>query len=208
MRPALVRVILSLLVTLPMACGPSRINPSALRDGDIVFQTSRSSQSRAIQLATRSAYSHMGILFLRNEQWMVYEAVQPVKWTPFERWVQRGVGGHVVVKRLKEGERRLTPQILARMKAVGSRFQGRPYDLTFEWSDDRLYCSELVWKIYKEGAGIELGSLQVLGDFDLSHPAVQAKLQERFHGQPPLDEPVISPQRMFESPELETIVQR
>src|SRR5437867_163185 len=24
-----------------------------------------------------------------------------------------------------------------------------PYDLTFEWSDDKIYCSELVWKVYE-----------------------------------------------------------
>ncbi len=32
-----------------------------LRDGDIVFQTSRSEQSIAIKKATHSQYSHMGI---------------------------------------------------------------------------------------------------------------------------------------------------
>jgi hypothetical protein len=37
-----------------------------LRDGDIIFQTSRSEQSTAIQKATRSQYSHMGIAFFRN----------------------------------------------------------------------------------------------------------------------------------------------
>ena len=32
----------------------------------------------------------------------------------------------------------------------------KDYDLYFEWSDDKIYCSELVWKIYKNGADIEL----------------------------------------------------
>jgi hypothetical protein len=82
---------------------------------------------------------------------------------------------------------------------------GRDYDIYFEWSDDRIYCSELVWKIYKSAAGIEIGSLQKLKDFDLSHPLVQEKIKERFGGHPPLDEIVISPASIFDSDLLFTV---
>ncbi len=194
--------------SLSISCQTGSVDLSKLKDGDIVFQASRSSQSKAIQAATHSPYSHMGILFWNDHQWMVLEAVQPVKWTPFDRWTARGTGGHLVLKRLKNRDARLTAPILARMKHVGMRLLGKPYDLTFEWSDDRIYCSELVWKIYQEGAAIEVGSLQRLKEFDLTHPAVWAKLRERYRDRPPMDEPVISPQRMFESPELETILQQ
>ena len=53
-----------------------------LRDGDIIFQTSRSEQSFAIQKATRSQYSHMGIVFFRNGSSHVYEAINTVQYTP------------------------------------------------------------------------------------------------------------------------------
>ena len=49
------------------------------------------------------------------------------------------------------------------MKNEGEKFKGKNYDLTFEWSDDKIYCSELIWKIYKRSTGIEIwieGSLQ------------------------------------------------
>ena len=91
------------------------------------------------------------------------------------------------------------------MKAIGDKYKGKHYDLYFEWSDDKIYCSELVWKIYKEAVGIELGKLTTLGDFDLSHPLVQAKIKERFKGDLPLNELVISPAAMFESTELLTV---
>jgi len=200
--------LVAILTAFAVSCGLTAADPSVLKEGDIVYQTSRSSQSQAIQLATHSEYSHMGILFQKEGQWVVLEAVQPVKWTPLKRWIERGLHGHVVIKRLKNRDARLTTQVLARMKQAGQRYLGRPYDLTFEWSDDRIYCSELVWKIYQEGAGIEIGALQTLRDFDLTHPAVQAKLLERYQGRPPLAEPVISPNRMFESPELETILKQ
>ena len=58
------------------------------------------------------------------------------------------------------------------------------------------------------GLGRRLGRLQHLRDFDLSHPAVQAKLRERYGNQLPLNETVISPVSLFDSPELVTVLNR
>jgi hypothetical protein len=175
------------------------------RDGDIVFHTSRSSQSLAIQLATNSRYSHMGIVYLRDGEPFVFEAVQPVKLTPLAAWIERGDNGHFVAKRLKDADARLTVDALRQMRAVGEQFSGKDYDLYFEWSDERIYCSELVWKIFDRGAGIQLGERQTIADFDLSHPAVQAKIEERYGDRIPLDEVVISPAAIFDAAVLETV---
>ena len=64
-----------------------------LRDGDLIFQTSLSGQSRAIQEATGSKYSHCGIIYRDGCDYFVYEAVQPVKSTPLAQWIARGKGG-------------------------------------------------------------------------------------------------------------------
>src|SRR5512136_1463601 len=109
-----------------------------LRDGDIIFQTSQSAQSIAIQKATHSKYSHMGIVFIRDGKPYVYEAIKTVQYTPLKEWVARGEGGHYVVKRLENADRMLTPQGMAKFREVATRFQGKPYDLTFEWSDSRM----------------------------------------------------------------------
>lgn len=189
------------------ACGNSPPFEAKLRDGDIIFHESRSSQSRAIQLATKSRYSHMGMVYRQHGAWFVYEAVQPVKLTPLRQWIDRGRGGHFVVKRLRRSEL-LTPSVLSRMKTVGAKYRGKPYDLYFEWTNQRIYCSELVWKIYKEAAGVEIGRLQMLRDFDLSNPLVQEKLHERYGKRIPLEEPVISPSAMFDSSELVEVFRR
>ena len=198
---------LAALIVMCAACGNAPRFETSLRDGDIIFHESRSSQSRAIQLATKSRYSHMGILYREGDAWFVYEAVQPVKLTPLQQWVDRGRGGHFVVKRLRHSEL-LTPSVLARMKKVGERYRGKPYDLYFEWSNQRIYCSELVWKIYKEAVGVEIGRLERLRDFDLSNPVVEKKIRERFGDHIPLDEPVISPAAIFDSNELVEVVRR
>jgi hypothetical protein len=181
---------------------------ATLHEGDLIFHTSLSAQSKAIQLATHSPYSHCGLLYKTNGEWQVFEAVQPVKLTPLARWVARGQGQHFVVKRLRDAQTALTPAALGRLRAAGQPMLGHPYDLAFEWSDERIYCSELIWKVYDRGLHRHLGQLQQLRDFDLSHPAVQAKLRERYGAQLPLSEPVISPASIFSSPELVTVVRR
>lgn len=176
-----------------------------LRDGDIIFHTSRSSQSAAIQRATHSRYSHMGMILHRDGKLFVYEAVSPVRYTPLDRWIARGEGGRYVVKRWRDADTKLDAKAVQRLRKAALRFEGRPYDLAFEWSDTRIYCSELVWKAYREALGIEIGATQRLADFDLDDPVVKAKLRERYGATIPLDETVISPQAMFDSALLVTV---
>jgi uncharacterized protein YycO len=176
-----------------------------IQNGDIIFQTSTSDQSKAIQIATGSQYSHMGIIYKQENDFFVYEAVQPVKMTALNDWIKRGENGHFVVKRIKNSDGLLTPETLTKMKQIGEKFNGKDYDLYFEWSDSKIYCSELVWKIYKEAVGIEIGKLEKLGDFNLTDNVVKHKLVERYGESIPKDELVISPASMFDSENLETI---
>lgn len=68
--------------------------------------------------------------------------------------------GKFVVKRLKNAEEVLNEKALLKMKDIGNQFTGKDYDINFEWSDNKIYCSELIWKIYKRGAGLEIGKLE------------------------------------------------
>ena len=179
-----------------------------LQEGDIIFQSSMSGQSHAIQLATRSKYSHCGVIFKEGNEYFVYEAVQPVKKTPLAKWITHGDDNHYVVKRLKEHEKHLTKESLKKLKKEIQAFMGKDYDLTFEWDDQRIYCSELVWKGYERATGLEVGKLQELKEFDLTHPIVKQKLKERYGKNIPMNETVISPGAIFESELLELVVEK
>jgi uncharacterized protein YcfL len=85
MKKLLVFAVLGLLYLV----GCSDCLADQLRDGDIVFQASRSEQSIAIQKATHSPYSHMGIVFLGNGSPYVYEAIKTVQYTPLRKWVDQ-----------------------------------------------------------------------------------------------------------------------
>ncbi|MDV2438504.1 YiiX family permuted papain-like enzyme [Acinetobacter gerneri] len=170
--------------------------------GDIIFQTSKSTQSLAIQKATHSPYSHMGMLVYKSGQLWVLEAVQPVKYTPFQQWVNRGVGQRYTVKRLYKN---LNPVQQQKLQIAAEQYLGQPYDLYFEWSDRSIYCSEIVWKAYNQALNIQLAPLQQLKDFDLSDPAVKKLMQQRYGKNIPLQEKVISPDALLHSKYLITV---
>ena len=203
MKHFLLLVLISLIFA---SCEKSTSQTSNLKNGDLIFQTSLSSQSKAIQVATHSEYSHCGIIYIESGKSYVFEAVQPVKLTPLKDWIERGKNGHYVVKRLKDESHINKPENLKKLKHVGESFKGKSYDLTFEWSDEKIYCSELIYKIYDRALNIQIGKLQTLKSFDLSNSIVREKMKERYGKNIPMNEKVISPKSIFESNLLKTVI--
>jgi len=122
----------------------------------------------------------MGVIFKASTQLFVFEAVSPVQKTTLLSWISRGKGHRYAVKRLRSAESKLTAETIDNMRRLGTAWLGRPYDLKFQWSDDDLYCSELVFKLFERGAGVRLGRLQRAGDMNLDNPLVQKALKQRF----------------------------
>lgn len=71
-----------------------------------------------------------------------------------------------------------------------------------------VFCSELVWKLYDRALNIHVGELQPLKDFNLADPVVKVKMRQRYGKRIPLNEPVISPAAMFQSPLLVTVIEK
>lgn len=180
---------------------------SELKNGDIIFQTSKSSQSRAIQIASKSIYSHVGIIYTNDNEQYVFEASSKVKLTPLDEWINNGVNGKYVVKRIKDSEKLLTQNTLINMKSVGEKFKGKKYDQFFNWSDNEIYCSELVWKIYKRAVKIELGKLEKISDLNLNKEVID-QLNIRYKGKVPYNELLITPAQIFNSDKLITIYEK
>lgn len=171
------------------------------QDGDIIFHRSCSAQSGAIAEATNSHYTHVGIIFVENGRPMVYEASSTVRATPLQKFIQAGENGHYVIKRLKSSYK-MDPRGL---KREVMKMRGRRYDKYFKWCDSTIYCSELVWKAYQRGCGIELGSLRKLGDFNLSGDLASSTAKCRYGKNPPLDMKIIAPSDIYDSRLLTTV---
>lgn len=175
------------------------------KDGDIIFQSSQSNQSKAVEQATNSPYSHMGIIFIKNGKPYVFEAGSKVAYTPLTSFIERGKNGEYVIKRLKDHN--LSLKETNKLKLVAKTFENKPYDIWFGWNDNYIYCSELVWKIYNRALKLEIGQLQNIKDFNLSSAPVKQKLKARYGDKIPFQETVISPVAMFNSPLLITVDQ-
>lgn len=201
----MIRTLLIIACFLLSAGVNAQAKPDSIREGDIIFQTSLSAQSKAIQLATQSKYSHCGIIFKDKNGYYVLEAISQVKRTPLAQWITRGQGKNFVVKRLKNADQVLNPVMLVKMKREGQQLTGKAYDLTFEWSDTQIYCSELIWKIYERSTGLRIGKLEKLRDFDLSNDIVKKKMKARYGNRVPMHETVISPVSIFNSKLLKTV---
>lgn len=171
-------------------------NHTTLKNGDLVFIVNPGGQGKAIQLATKSKFTHVGIVFIENGKPFVYHAVEPVSKDTFDDFVSMSSDHKYVIKRLKD-QSLLNPLITDKMLKEANSNIGKHYDIAFSWNDEELYCSEFVWKLYKNALGIELGKLRPLKEFDLSHEAVKKIMLERYGNKIPLEEKMISPGDMY-----------
>lgn len=182
----------TLLPLLPLLAAPAPAGTYDPRTGDLVFHRSTSTQAQAIARATGSPYTHVGVVLVIDDRPLVLEAIEPVSLTPLQTWADRAADGRITIRRLADPALH-TPVIRTRLVTAGLRSLGTPYDAAFDWSDDRLYCSELIYKLFDEVVGIEVGGLRPMGDFGVEDPLVQAALQRRYGERIPLDAPVVSP---------------
>jgi hypothetical protein len=186
--------------------GRKQINADMLKDGDIIFQNKKSKASELLTVLSSPEFNHTGILLSRNGKWYVLEASQPVELAPVLSWINSGEGDLYVIKRLKEADTLFNEENRERFNKVCNGYLGKPYDSHFSWSDDAFYSPELVWKIFKAAFGIELCSLQILGDFDLTSGQTREKVKEIYGNKVPLYEEVVSVEALFNSSQLITIM--
>lgn len=175
------------------------------KNGDIVFIHSKSNLSSPISLATESNYTHCAVYWcFKGTGPAFYEAASEVEITDFDEFLKHRKGSLLLVMRLKDRDKLLDSTNLSLLIDKMSSWHERPYDGHFLWSDDEIYCSELVYKAY-EAVNIKLCELKKLEDFDLSSPQVKKELDKRYGNKIPLKEPIIAPVDLIYSPLLDTI---
>lgn len=147
-----------------------------LQDGDLLFIKSQTSQAKLLKLTTGSEWSHVGMAFKREKGWDVIESIQPTRWTTLYSFLRRSKNLSFQVMR---------PNFEFDAKSVRQEAEkhiGADYDLIFGWDDKRWYCSELVWKAYKNVSKVHIGELEKVGDLNVNHPLVMSEAKKRFQG--------------------------
>ncbi len=146
-----------------------------LQVGDIIFHKSQSQQAAAITEASGSQWTHVGILVANAGKWYVAEAIGPVKATPLQDFINRGKNKEYKIYRFKY----FNPKTMTTALHNAIKRQNKPYDIYFEMSDERTYCSELVYKAMLEVTGKEVGTVQQFKDLRLDGPYVKALIKKR-----------------------------
>ena len=169
---------------------------SEVREGDVIFQTSKSQQSPLIQIGTRSKITHCGIIVMRGGKPYVLETLKTLVLTPLDKFIARGEDGKYWIKRSKKEN----------IKIKYAKYLGKPYDLSFKFDNGKFYCSELVYDIYQKQLGIQLADPRQVKDYLIlftdRHPKLRRAMKRRGISK---EQYAIAPVDIFNSEYLESV---
>ena len=161
-----------------------------VREGDVIFQTSLSSQSPMIKMGTCSSVTHCGIVVMIDGKPYVLETLKTLVITPIEKFIARGKNGKYWLKRSDKEDIKID------------------YDLAFRLDNDVYYCSELVYDIYLNQLDIELCNPKTVDDYLLIGidriPMIRNAMNERGIT---MEQYAIAPKDIFQSKKLKLVKQ-
>lgn len=173
-------------------------------EGDIIFIQSQTQQAAALREATESVWTHVGFLVKQNSKWYVAEAVGPLKQTPLADFIARSKNKSYRIYRFKHFD---PSTMTAALKKTLPKYN-KPYDIYFEWSQERIYCSELTYHVMKDVTGFELGRVQKMKEMRLDGPYVKALIEKRLTDigkELDLEEDIVTPISQMQDDEVTLI---
>jgi hypothetical protein len=169
------------------------------RSGDVLFQHLPSRLGSVICDVTDSQLSHCGLVVMRQGQPYVLEAIGPVRFIKLQDWLKQGDRLRFQQMRLRDA----TPKQISDSLLEAGKLLGRPYDIQYELDEDKIYCSELVYKAFLRGAKIEVGEKQPLKD--LNWRPHELFIRALAGGELPLDREMVTPDSVARSPKLKLV---
>ena len=134
-----------------------------------------------------SKWTHCGIVVDTPQGLKVLEASKTVRLTPFAQFIGSAKNENWCVKRPKQ---KLSKPISYR------KYLGQQYDLEFRFDNGKMYCSELVWLVYKD-QGIEICNPRKVSSFILTRiPKVKKLMIKRDIS---MDQYVVAPVDLYKA---------
>lgn len=152
-----------------------------LKNGDLVFQTIKSSQTSAIMVASSSPYTHVGIVKIDEDgKPIVVEAIGPVREIGLDEWIKQGIAGRIAIKRMKS----LSEEAARKVLDAAKGYYGRPYDFYFYFDNQSIYCSELVYYAFKDALSVKVGLVETIKSLNFDNPVVKDIIEQRWKNYP------------------------
>ncbi len=172
-----------------------------LSDGDLIFQTSWTSQSIAVGIATWSLYLHTGIIKTTPTGPVVVHAGAQVGETPLSDWIDGGILQRFAVYRYKD----LSPDQAINILNQAAQYYGKYYDIYFLFHNDKLYCSELPYLAYQE-SGIPIGKVEKIGNLSVNNYFSKKVIEQRWRSHPECQAKDMTFEQCYESIMQQTLV--
>ncbi len=170
-----------------------------VQNGDFIFQHLPGPLTEMIADMTKSRYSHCGIIVKKADGFVVLQAIGPVKETPLNQWISYGVGRKFTIVRFKKPYQKDIPAMIQE----AYKFLGRPYDIQYEWGDQKIYCSELIYKAVFNASGLRLTEFVRLGD--MKWQPYEKMIRSLADGDLPLERRMITPESLVVSDKVEVV---
>ena len=129
-----------------------------LSSGDLLFQKVNKKKS----LTSDSAYNNIGIAFIDGDNYALLETSDQVQYVSIREWIENGINQDYVAKRLLNADSLITSLNIQELRNEARNNIMKKYDNSNEWSDDKMYNAELIWKMYERAFNIELGALDTI----------------------------------------------
>lgn len=129
-----------------------------LKTGDLLFQKVNKDDF----LTSDFDYNNIGIAFINGDNYALLETTDQVQYVSIRKWVENGNNNEYIAKRLRNADSLLTSSDIQNLtKQVRNNIM-KKYDNSNDWSDDKMYNAELIWKLYERTFNIELGTLDTI----------------------------------------------
>lgn len=127
--------------------GTASLRSSDLKVGDILLQPLHCWACNLIEAQTQSEFSHIGVvshISQKEKKVFVAEAfmkVREIEFNEFNKKTQKGLS----LKVYRPGYVAIDFR-----KTFKSTFENLAYDSGFLWDDEKIYCSELLYKLFRD----------------------------------------------------------
>ncbi|MCK9224436.1 MAG: hypothetical protein M0R46_11345 [Candidatus Muirbacterium halophilum] len=128
--------------------------------GDIIGHYSNADFLGFFRNVAKSDFNHVGIIIVNDGIPMVFEATGGgVGFNSLDNFSARGNGKYTVLRVKPENS-----EIISNVIEQALFYNGISYDNSFKFSDEKIYCSELVYKAYQKGGNLKVGNIQQVKD--------------------------------------------
>ena len=133
-----------------------------LKTGDLLFQILNNDSVFNKSQNLDSTYNNIGIAFIDGQNYALLETKDQVQYVSLRQWVANGNEENYVVKRLRNADSLFTNDGIQKFRSEARNNILKKYDTGSDWTDEKMYSAELIWKIYKRSLNIKLGELDTV----------------------------------------------